>query len=31
MMPHARAWDEDEVFPVDALRKAAALGFAASM
>ena len=27
MMPHARAWDEDEVFPVDALRKAAALGF----
>jgi len=28
MMPFARAWDEDEVFPVDALRKAAALGFA---
>src|SRR5215212_5052406 len=27
MMPHARAWDEDETFPVDALRKAAALGF----
>ena len=27
MMPHARGWDEDEVFPVDALRKAAALGF----
>ena len=27
MMPNARAWDEDEVFPVDALRKAAALGF----
>ncbi len=27
MMPHARAWDEGEVFPVDALRKAAALGF----
>src|ERR1700694_5909998 len=26
MMPHARAWDEDEIFPVDALRKAAALG-----
>jgi alkylation response protein AidB-like acyl-CoA dehydrogenase len=26
MMPHARTWDEDEVFPVDALRKAAALG-----
>jgi alkylation response protein AidB-like acyl-CoA dehydrogenase len=27
MMPHARAWDEGEVFPVAALRKAAALGF----
>src|ERR1700704_1689241 len=27
MMPHARAWDEDEIFPVEALRKAAALGF----
>src|SRR3989440_11889161 len=27
MMPHARAWDENETFPVDALRKAAALGF----
>ncbi|MGE5163387.1 MAG: acyl-CoA dehydrogenase family protein [Sphingobacteriales bacterium] len=27
MMPHARDWDEDEIFPVDALRKAAALGF----
>src|SRR6266545_4094999 len=27
MMPHARAWDENEIFPVDALRKAAALGF----
>jgi alkylation response protein AidB-like acyl-CoA dehydrogenase len=27
MMPHARAWDEHETFPVDALRKAAALGF----
>src|SRR6187397_2678468 len=27
MMPNARAWDEDEIFPVDALRKAAALGF----
>jgi hypothetical protein len=27
MMPHARNWDEGEVFPVDALRKAAALGF----
>jgi alkylation response protein AidB-like acyl-CoA dehydrogenase len=28
MMPHAREWDENEVFPVDALREAAALGFA---
>src|SRR5512139_1055093 len=27
IMPHARDWDEDEIFPVDALRKAAALGF----
>ncbi len=27
MMPHARDWDENETFPVDALRKAAALGF----
>jgi alkylation response protein AidB-like acyl-CoA dehydrogenase len=27
MMPHARAWDEHETFPVEALRKAAALGF----
>ncbi len=27
MMPHVRDWDEDEVFPVEALRKAAALGF----
>jgi alkylation response protein AidB-like acyl-CoA dehydrogenase len=27
MMPHARQWDEGEIFPVDALRKAAALGF----
>src|SRR6202158_1869054 len=27
MMPHARAWDENEIFPVDALRQAAALGF----
>jgi alkylation response protein AidB-like acyl-CoA dehydrogenase len=27
MMPHARAWDEGEIFPVDALRKAAVLGF----
>jgi alkylation response protein AidB-like acyl-CoA dehydrogenase len=27
MMPHARAWDEGEIFPVETLRKAAALGF----
>jgi alkylation response protein AidB-like acyl-CoA dehydrogenase len=27
MVPHARAWDEEEIFPVDTLRKAAALGF----
>src|SRR5215470_10363226 len=27
MMPFARAWDEDEIFPVGALRKAALLGF----
>ena len=27
MVPHARAWDEDEIFPADTLRKAAALGF----
>ena len=27
MMPHAREWDEGEIFPVDALRKAARLGF----
>jgi alkylation response protein AidB-like acyl-CoA dehydrogenase len=27
MMPHARAWDEGEIFPIDTLRKAAALGF----
>ena len=27
MMPHARTWDEGEIFPVAALRKAAALGF----
>ena len=26
-MPHAAEWDEDEVFPVEALREAAALGF----
>ena len=28
MMPFARDWDEGEVFPVEALRKAAQLGFA---
>ena len=27
MMPHARDWDEGEIFPVDALRRAAQLGF----
>jgi alkylation response protein AidB-like acyl-CoA dehydrogenase len=27
MMPQARGWDEGEIFPVEALRKAAALGF----
>lgn len=27
MMPHAREWDENEIFPVEALRQAAALGF----
>jgi alkylation response protein AidB-like acyl-CoA dehydrogenase len=27
MMPRAREWDEGEIFPVDVLRKAAALGF----
>jgi alkylation response protein AidB-like acyl-CoA dehydrogenase len=27
MAPHARDWDENETFPVAALRKAAALGF----
>ena len=27
MMPHARDWDEGEIFPVDTLRQAAALGF----
>jgi alkylation response protein AidB-like acyl-CoA dehydrogenase len=29
MMPHVRDWDEKEIFPVEALRAAAALGFAA--
>ena len=28
MAPYAAAWDEDRVFPVETLRKAAALGFA---
>src|ERR1700690_1316104 len=27
MMPHARDWDEAEIFPVEVLRQAAALGF----
>src|ERR1700686_2232413 len=27
MMPFARQWDEDEHFPADTLRQAAALGF----
>ena len=27
MMPHARDWDEGAIFPVEALRQAAALGF----
>ena len=27
MAPHAQAWDEDSVFPVETLRAAAALGF----
>ncbi len=27
MMPHAREWDENETFPVETLRQAAALGF----
>ena len=27
MMPHARDWDENETFPVETLRQAAALGF----
>jgi alkylation response protein AidB-like acyl-CoA dehydrogenase len=27
MMPKARDWDEGEIFPIEALRKAAALGF----
>ena len=28
MAPHAAEWDENCIFPVDALRAAAALGFA---
>src|SRR6195256_2227937 len=27
MMPHARDWDENETFPIETLRAAAALGF----
>jgi hypothetical protein len=29
--PYSAAWDEDEVFPVEAMRKAAQLGFAAGV
>ncbi|HEY7298253.1 MAG TPA: acyl-CoA dehydrogenase family protein [Xanthobacteraceae bacterium] len=29
MMPFARGWDEKEIFPVDTLRRAAAIGFGA--
>ena len=29
LAPHAARWDEEEIFPVETLRKAAALGFAA--
>lgn len=29
MAPHAASWDEQHIFPVDTLRQAAALGFAA--
>ena len=28
MLPHAAEWDAEMIFPVDALRQAAALGFA---
>ncbi|MCK6452112.1 MAG: isobutyryl-CoA dehydrogenase [Alphaproteobacteria bacterium] len=28
MLPHAARWDEEQIFPVEALRAAAALGFA---
>jgi alkylation response protein AidB-like acyl-CoA dehydrogenase len=28
LLPHAAGWDEGQIFPVEALRKAAALGFA---
>ncbi len=27
MAPHARQWDEEHIFPVDCMRRAAALGF----
>ncbi len=27
LMPHAREWDEESIFPVETLRKAASLGF----
>ena len=28
MAPHAARWDEESIFPVDAMRRGAALGFA---
>ena len=28
MLPFARVWDEEAIFPVETLRRAAALGFA---
>lgn len=28
MLPHAEKWDEEEIFPVETLRKLAELGFA---
>jgi len=29
MYPHAAKWDQEQIFPVDTLREAAALGFGA--
>ena len=31
LLPHAAQWDEENIFPVDALRKAAEQGLPASM